>query len=169
MAKQDDTSDVFLQFINLILGGSCILVFGTLLLLIYLPFSTSINDSFKSIPKPISSSSDLKYSANIVDEDQIVNGIHIATGMIYDDNFNVVRSACTSCHSAKLVTQNRATRDGWKQMIRWMQATQGLPDLGKNEVKILDYLAKNYAPTDVGRRKTLDQGEIEWYVLESEK
>jgi hypothetical protein len=100
------------------------------------------------------------------DQEKVIDGIHVQTGMVYDENFKIVRSACTSCHSSKLITQNRATRDGWKQMIRWMQATQGLPDLGKREVIILDYLAKNYAPKDEGRRMVLDQSEIEWYALQ---
>ena len=85
--------------------------------------------------------------------------------VLYDENFAIVKAACTSCHSSKLITQNRATREGWKQMITWMQATQGLQDLGKNEPIILDYLAKYYAPEDVGRRKNLKVEEVEWYVL----
>jgi len=164
MAKKKKKHSVFSDFIGFVINGSLILVFGALLLLIYIPFSDSIDQWFKPGPEPVS---DKSYSRSdyTADDNKVVNGIHLATGMIYDDNFEIVRAACTSCHSAKLVTQNRATREGWKQMIRWMQATQGLPDLGKNESKILDYLAKNYAPTDVGRRKILDQDEIEWYVL----
>jgi len=65
-----------------------------------------------------------------------------------------------------LVTQNRATREGWKEMIIWMQATQGLQDLGENEKPILDYLAKHYAPEELGRRANLNVDEIEWYILE---
>jgi hypothetical protein len=44
-----------------------------------------------------------------------------------------------------------------------MQQTQGLWDLGDNEKPILDYLAKNYAPEDAGRRKQLTN--VEWYIL----
>lgn len=92
------------------------------------------------------------------------DGIHVETGLVYDDNFMLVRTICTSCHSAKLVTQNRATRDGWEAMIRWMQETQGLGQLGENEDAILDYLAEHYAPVATGRRAPLE--EIEWYLLE---
>jgi len=70
---------------------------------------------------------------------------------------------CTTCHSAELVTQNKMTRDGWLATIRWMQESQNLWDLGQNEDLILDYLAKNYAPEDTGRRRSL--GKIEWYEL----
>lgn len=96
-------------------------------------------------------------------DDGIVNGIHVETGFVVDDNWQVVVATCTACHSAKLVTQNRADRDGWTKMIRWMQKTQKLWDLGDNEALILDYLAKNYAPQKKGRRARLTN--IEWYDL----
>ena len=49
-------------------------------------------------------------------------------------------------------------------MIEWMQATQGLWDLGENEPIILDYLATNYAPEEVGRRANLE--EVAYYMLD---
>lgn len=76
----------------------------------------------------------------------------------------LVIANCTGCHSGKLVTQNRATREGWRNMIRWMQETQNLKDLGEDEAKILDYLAASYAPADQGRRQNLKVEE--WYELE---
>lgn len=97
---------------------------------------------------------------------EIVDGIHIASGMVYDENFDVVKATCTSCHSSKLIIQNRATREGWKDMIVWMQETQGLPDLGNLEPIVLDYLATHYAPEQTGRRSNLDIEAIEWYVLD---
>ena len=100
--------------------------------------------------------------------DKVVDGVHLRTGFHADPNMQIVISACTSCHSSKLVTQNRATRTGWETMIRWMQKTQGLGDLGENEPKILDYLAKYYAPKAAGRRANLDIQEIEWYTLQLE-
>ena len=100
--------------------------------------------------------------------DRVTNGIHIRTGMKDDPNLPMVIASCTSCHSAKLITQNKATREGWKSMIKWMQATQGLPDLGKNEPVILDYLSKYYAPTETGRRKHINIAAIEWYILNIE-
>ena len=100
------------------------------------------------------------------DYDKVVDGIHVQSGLIFAEGFEIVRGTCTPCHSAKLVTQNRATRDGWEQMIRWMEKTQGLWDLGANEPIILDYLAANYAPEEVGRRANLDVAAIEWYILD---
>ena len=109
-------------------------------------------------------------SQNVIADDyeRIENGIHVATGLVYAEGFEIVRGTCTACHSAKLVTQNRATREGWLQMIRWMQETQGLWELGENEKIILDYLSKHYAPEEIGRRANLDIAAIEWYILESE-
>lgn len=99
--------------------------------------------------------------------DLIEDGVHLRTGLKDDENLQLVIGACTSCHSAKLITQNRATREGWKQMFDWMYATQGLPDLGVHEPKILDYLAEHYAPEEVGRRQNLDVEAIEWYILDA--
>ncbi|MEQ9220273.1 MAG: cytochrome C [Cyclobacteriaceae bacterium] len=81
-----------------------------------------------------------------------------------DDALPIVVGNCTNCHSAKLIAQNRATREGWQDLIRWMQETQKLWDLGENEDIILDYLAEHYAPEDIGRRKNLEN--IEWYELD---
>lgn len=100
--------------------------------------------------------------------DLIEKGIHVKTGLKADENLKIVIAACTPCHSAKLITQNSATRAGWKNMIVWMQETQGLQDLGLNEPRILDYLAKHYAPQEVGRRSNLDVAEIKWYILNIE-
>ena len=80
-----------------------------------------------------------------------------------DPNLEVIQQNCTACHSARLIVQNRATREGWQSMIEWMQATQNLWDLGQNEEIILDYLVKNYAPESKGRRANLES--IEWYRL----
>lgn len=66
------------------------------------------------------------------------------TGLVIAPGFPIVKSYCTLCHSAKLVTQSGKTREGWVETIRWMQRTQGLFDLGQFEGEILDYLAAQY-------------------------
>lgn len=99
-----------------------------------------------------------------IDFNTIENGIHVATGFKDDKGLQAVIFSCTPCHSAKLVTQNRANKEGWINVIRWMQETQNLWDLGANEEIIVNYLAKNYAPEDKGRRDILEN--IEWYELE---
>lgn len=98
-----------------------------------------------------------------LDSADIENGIHVPTGLIVDDGCQDVMVTCGACHSLDLVTQNRATRTGWKDIIVWMQETQKLWDLGDKEVIILDYLAKNYAPENTGRRKNIEN--VEWYNL----
>ena len=98
------------------------------------------------------------------DFDSIENGIHLRTGFVEGEGLMTVVNNCTNCHSAKLVTQNRMTAEGWRATIQWMQETQNLWDLGKNEEIIVQYLATNYAPKQKGRRQNLDN--IEWYALE---
>jgi len=78
------------------------------------------------------------------------------TGLIVAPGFEQVRETCTVCHSPMLITQNKADRDGWLEMIRWMQDKQGLQDLEPVlEKTILDYLAANYGPTASSRRTPL--------------
>lgn len=98
------------------------------------------------------------------DEDKIENGIHIRTGFVEGEGLMLVVNNCTNCHSAKLVTQNRMSKERWTATIRWMQETQNLWDLGGNEEPIINYLATHYAPTQKGRRQNL--ANIEWYELE---
>ena len=89
--------------------------------------------------------------------------IDVGTGLVIDEGMGLVVANCTSCHSSKLIMQNRATKEGWKSIITWMQQTQNLWPLGVNEEPILNYLAKHYAPEPTGRRKPLEN--IQWYKL----
>lgn len=78
------------------------------------------------------------------------SGLKIAPG------WDTVKANCTACHSAKLITANRGSRNTWQKIIRWMQKTQGLWPLDHNtETTILDYLADQYPPVQVGRRANL--------------
>lgn len=97
-----------------------------------------------------------------------VGSIDKDSGLIVDTNLNLVKAHCTACHSAKYITMNRFSREGWLDKIRWMQKTQNLWDLGESEPAVLDYLAKYYSPENKpSRRKSLDK--IEWYLLELSK
>ncbi|MDH5399045.1 MAG: hypothetical protein OEX02_12920 [Cyclobacteriaceae bacterium] len=96
---------------------------------------------------------------------EIVDSTHVATGLKDGQELPVIIAHCTACHSARMITQNRATREGWKNMITWMQKTQKLWDLGENEEKILDYLERNYAPDGQGQRREV-LSNIEWYELD---
>ncbi|MEX2125370.1 MAG: hypothetical protein WD795_15865 [Woeseia sp.] len=79
--------------------------------------------------------------------------IDAATGLAIASGWELVRAHCGGCHSHKTVTNQRADRQTWLDMIRWMQATQNLwqfdPD---TENAILDYLAANYPPQANRRR-----------------
>lgn len=94
---------------------------------------------------------------------EIIDSVHVETGLVVGEGLQLVIANCTSCHSAKLVTQNRLTKEGWTQVIRWMQETQGLWDLGESEEQIIAYLSTHYPPEARGRRKAL---EVEWYDLD---
>ena len=100
----------------------------------------------------------------VVENLGVIDGIHTPTGLKDGEGLNIVVQTCTVCHSSKLITQNRATRDGWKNLIVWMQQTQKLWELGENEEIILNYLEANYSPEmKVSRRPPLQVSE--WYEL----
>jgi hypothetical protein len=101
--------------------------------------------------------------AEEIDDDLIVDGIHVRTGLIDAEGLMEVVNNCTNCHSAKLVTQNRMNEERWAATIDWMQETQNLWDLGKNEAIIINYLVTNYPPVKIGRRAPLTG--VEWYEL----
>jgi hypothetical protein len=84
------------------------------------------------------------------------------SGLFVDTGFEQVKAQCTACHSSRLIVQNRSTREGWLEMIRWMQDKQGLWPLGDNETVILDYLARNYGPASAGRRAPLQVEKWQW-------
>ena len=136
-----------------------LLVFFTFLIIVVLGFSIFLNEYYK---EPIQE--DFTMTPVEVDEDLIENGIHVRTGFVVDEGLMTVINNCTNCHSAKLVTQNRMSKERWIATIKWMQETQNLWDLGGNEEIIVTYLAKHYAPVKKGRREGLTN--IEWYDLE---
>ncbi len=76
-----------------------------------------------------------------------------ASGLIKNPGWELVRAHCGGCHSHALVTSQRADRQTWRDMIRWMQATQNLWQFPADvEAKILDYLATTYPPQRSQRR-----------------
>ncbi|UCS93648.1 hypothetical protein KZP23_00995 [Echinicola marina] len=99
----------------------------------------------------------------LIHSDLVKDGIHVATGLVAKEGYETVIANCTNCHAADLVIQNRGDRAHWESLIKWMQATQGLWDLGKNEEIIVSYLSENYSAEQKGRRANLSG--IEWYEL----
>jgi hypothetical protein len=165
---QEKYRRLWLHTMQVILRSLIVLVVLAVGLFFYAFFGDTITGWFEPGPDPIPAEviAQREAQARAEDPNLIENGIHVQTGLIAADNWELVKNTCTACHSAKLVTQNRATRDGWKKMIVWMQETQGLWDLGDSEAAILDYLAANYAPEEEGRRPNLDVASIEWYILD---
>lgn len=103
-------------------------------------------------------------TVTIEQEEAVESGIHVATGLIASNDYQLVIANCTSCHSAKLITQNRLTKNQWNATIKWMQETQNLWDLGSNHDKIVDYLVLNYPVKKGSRRANLVAGA--WYNFE---
>lgn len=147
-----------IYFLKTISRLSALIVVSTCVCYLYVAFENSI----PTWDKPVITKNG---GGELIDDDwdKVENGIHLRTGLVYAKGFKLVNATCTACHSAKLITQNRASREGWKAMINWMQETQGLADLADKEEAILDYLALHYAPEKKGRRAQLE--EIEWYEL----
>lgn len=82
--------------------------------------------------------------------------IDAATGLVVDQGWELVRANCIACHSLRLVTAQRATRQTWLDLIRWMQRTQNLWQFqAEDEASMLDYLAKHYHPEPSRRRAAL--------------
>lgn len=77
-----------------------------------------------------------------------------SSGLIIDDNFELVKTNCTVCHSTRNIIQQSGTRLTWFGLIRWMQKTQGLWEFEpETENQILDYLETNYGPKEVSYRR----------------
>jgi hypothetical protein len=75
------------------------------------------------------------------------------TGLSIGPGWELVRAHCGGCHSHKIVTSQRADRQTWLDIIRWMQATQNLWQFdAATETAILDYLASSYPPQPNRRR-----------------
>ena len=53
-----------------------------------------------------------------VDPDLIENGIHVRTGLLEAEGMMSVVTNCTSCHSAKIITQNRMSAERWNETIK---------------------------------------------------
>ena len=71
--------------------------------------STSCNSVEKETDAPI--------EVGMIDPLLVESGIHVATGFKAEGDYMTVIANCTSCHSSKLILQNRATKEGWEEMI----------------------------------------------------
>lgn len=77
------------------------------------------------------------------------------SGLLIDEGYLLVKKHCSTCHSLKIVVQSKASRQDWRDTIDRMYK-QGMPLLSiPSEKNILNYLSKNYAPDNKGRRTPL--------------
>ena len=160
MTEEEKRSQL-LKLARLSINFSLSLIAVGVLVIILIIYPPNFGSSNAIEPKLTESKSEFS-----IDSTEIKNGIHVPSGLIADEGFELVLKTCVVCHSIEVVKQNRATKEGWKNMLVWMQETQGLWDLGEDEEPILNYLAKNYAPTNSGRRKNLEN--IVWYNLKED-
>lgn len=78
-------------------------------------------------------------------ESAVPPAIDRRTGLVRADGLELIAARCTRCHTARIITQTRATREQWLGVMRWMQLTQGLEELEPGvEAAILDYLERYY-------------------------
>ena len=70
-------------------------------------------------------------------------------------NWKLVRAHCTSCHSSQIFKNLRLSRRDWRDVIKRMQAEEGMWELGESEPKVLDYLETYFGPeTDSPRTRS---------------
>ena len=156
MSKEEDFKKYIKKVFRLTLLLSSLFIITGGLLVLY-----SINPDVLNFKQETNTIASITVEEN---EDKIENGIHLRTGLVDAEGLMTVVNNCTNCHSSKLVIQNRMNEERWNTTIKWMQETQNLWDLGKNQEVIVNYLVTNYPPLDVGRRATLTT--INWYELE---
>lgn len=155
MESKNDFPGLIKEAYHLIVFAfSLVILVGALLL--YLTIDPSLSAFDDNLPQQEISIED--------DPNKIENGIHLRTGLVEAEGLITVVNNCTSCHSAKLIIQNRMTAERWNKTIKWMQETQNLGDLGSNQEIIVNYLVTNYPPKMIGRREILTN--IDWYELE---
>ena len=55
-----------------------------------------------------------------------------------------VEASCSACHSLRMVTQQRLSRQRWNELLGWMVEEQGMAELDPaTHALVLDYLAGN--------------------------
>lgn len=80
--------------------------------------------------------------------------INPQTGLIVDENSELVEANCLACHNSGLIVNMHASKKAWLAAIRWMQGSEGLWEFSpEDEEKILNYLAKNYGEKFDTRRR----------------
>lgn len=67
------------------------------------------------------------------------------SGLLIDRGYQTVDAYCIGCHTAKMITRRRKTRQQWTAIVHRMQEIDKNWKLTPNTEKtIVDYLSKNY-------------------------
>ena len=76
----------------------------------------------------------------------VIGGAH-ADDLPPGTDRDLVLATCSSCHSIKLVAQQRLSREDWEETLEWMASEQGMPRLGTRDRRlILRYLSTHLNP-----------------------
>lgn len=79
-------------------------------------------------------------------------------GLVNAPGYRLIVQKCVLCHSTQQFLQQRGDREMWLGIIRWMQSDHGMWPLDpRDEDRIVEYLARHYAPERAGRRPPLRQ------------
>lgn len=66
-------------------------------------------------------------------------------GLPREGAYELVAGYCSACHSLQIVMQQRASRERWRSMLKWMVEEQNMPPLDPQEYEqILDYLTEHF-------------------------
>lgn len=152
-----------MNFLKTIKSIVCLILTASILILIWL-VQPSIFSNFKKFNWP---STPVIHAPQFSILEDTQNSVYDGTTLIQAPGVEIVKRHCISCHSSRLITQNKMSKSRWEDNIRWMQETQGLWDLGRDHNTIINYLATNYSPEKTGRRNNLNAEQIEWYILEN--
>lgn len=78
-----------------------------------------------------------------------------------DENWKLIKSNCSACHSERLLTQQQLDRANWAKAIKRMQTQENLWDLGEYETKILDYLSSFYGASSKPKRQRVRRAQLQ--------
>ncbi len=132
-----------------------IILIGSVCLIVYTGFNLQWHNTKLIMNLP----NDKNESSSVSSKNNMLTDLHP------DEDVELVKRHCLSCHSAALITQTKLSEQGWRNNIVWMQQTQGLWDLGKDHERVIAYLTRNYGEYIGGRRENLEVDQIQWYYL----
>ncbi len=69
----------------------------------------------------------------------------ICNNVLASENESIIENKCISCHSLKIIEQQRLSESRWKEIILLMYKEHGMTRLTQSEYeKTMEYLSKYY-------------------------